>query len=661
MPSVYEVLRSRRRQHFVGRTAELGAVEAWFEGPARPTRVVAVSGPPGVGKTEFLQAIQDLAERYRARRLWVDARLAPPSPAGLVEHLESLRRNVWRAETWADPDGRPSLVLIDNYENLLHMDDWLRRLLLDWLPADEVLWIMAARGPALVSWTRDLAWGGRVSSVVLEPLSPAEVEEFLARRRARHLPASLVRRAHGLPLALQVLSEHAGEPEGMVSDLVGRQVTNAVWNAVSDTDVRRTLILLSTIHRADEELVEAVVGRAPVHFVDALTRVALVRIDPRGLSIHDAYRGWMRSDAKNRWPDEFARIQATAAQVLADRLHRRRDADSQFLAGSLMTLLREMLPQDPRYADLAAEFDAPPEPPEPEDRPYLHAFVDQWGPQPLPLRDLDRLHRLLDDWLDKFPKLVRVYRQTDRRPVAFFAPFLVSDATVDLIERHVGPLGDWLGEPADSLVRPFDRADTYFAGLVGIAARTDLPPTELVGLVMRDGLSLLAAGMRSLLMVGNPYLVQMLVGLGYRPRPPARPTPDDWQFYELDLRQRDFAAWLLEVTGGLLATQDHAFDIRDLRAALDHIQDIEALDRSNVGRAKGWDGRHLQEQLLRLLHHPSPPFPLIPEDQDLLARIYLPPTMPPERAAALYHVSRATLYRRLNRALAALKASLTRL
>jgi hypothetical protein len=54
----------------------------------------------------------------------------------------------------------------------------------------------------------------------------------------------------------------------------------------------------------------------------------------------------------------------------------------------------------------------------------------------------------------------------------------------------------------------------------------------------------------------------------------------------------------------------------------------------------------------------SPPLPLGLEDQALLAEVYLPPGRPPEQIAITRHLSRATLYRRVSRALAALASVL---
>jgi hypothetical protein len=656
-PTVYDALRTERRRLFVGRRAELDQVAVWLSESPRPTRVVTVSGPPGIGKTAFLQAVQDLADLYGARRLWVDGRLILARPLVLVEHLETARRRGWQVSHWETLDGRPSVVLVDNYEALLALDDWFRHWLVDWIPAEGMLWVLAARGddwPA--AWARDLAWHGRSWSFALGPLNAAEVAAFFAERSLPIPPEPVLKRLGGVPLALQIAADHATASASALSGQIAREVTEAVWKAADEPVVRQTLVLLSTVHRADDELVERVVGRPPLEFFEALARIAVVRADPAGLSIHDAYRAWVRGDARRRWPDEFARVQASAARVLADRLRRHRDAQTE-LAGHLITIIREMLPQDPRYADMTAEFDAPSTPARPEDRAYLHTFLEHWQHQPLPSRDGPALHRLLDAWTDAFPHLVRVYRYADGRPVAFFAPLLLMEATFGLVERYVGSPAEWLGEPAESLAVPFAQADTYFSGLLGVAP--DVPRTELVGHIMRDGLTLLATGMRSLLLVGNPFLVQMLLSLGYRPRQPARPTPDAWMFYELDRRGRDFAAWLLETTGGLLASRSSSFDIRELRYALDHLHDTECLGQSTLARVLGWDGNRIQHELLHLLESPSPPFPLTAEEQDLLVRLYRF-SLPPDRLAAEYHVSRATFYRRLSRALGALKAALVR-
>ncbi|MEU8572827.1 ATP-binding protein [Streptomyces asoensis] len=197
---------------FVGRDEELARLAelAEREAAGQPV-VVAVSGPPGTGKTTLaLHAARRLADRFPHGQLVLDLRGTdddPPSPAELVLRVLKALQVADRDLAQAGPQGHPALYrqLLAERRCLLVLDNardeaQVRPL----LPA-------AGTGMVVVTSRRMLTGLDSVHRLPLGELSPAEAAEFLASLvgadRASADPAALrdvAGRCGHLPLALRV-------------------------------------------------------------------------------------------------------------------------------------------------------------------------------------------------------------------------------------------------------------------------------------------------------------------------------------------------------------------------------------------------------------------------------------------------------------------------
>jgi transcriptional regulator with XRE-family HTH domain/tetratricopeptide (TPR) repeat protein len=204
---------------FVGRTRELGSLTALAETaaarygtPGDAGQVtVAVSGPPGTGKTTLaLRATRELADRFPDGQLVVDLRGMDPDPPGPPELMLTVLRALRVADrelAKAGPRGRPGLYrqLLAERRCLLVLDNardegQVRPL----LPG-------AGAGMVVVTSRRMLTGLESVYRIPLGELAPEEAAAFLTglvgAERAAADPAALaeVARLCGhLPLALRV-------------------------------------------------------------------------------------------------------------------------------------------------------------------------------------------------------------------------------------------------------------------------------------------------------------------------------------------------------------------------------------------------------------------------------------------------------------------------
>ncbi|WP_328476885.1 NB-ARC domain-containing protein [Streptomyces sp. NBC_00377] len=197
---------------FVGREGELTRLAELAEhGEAAQPVVVAVSGPPGTGKTTLaLQAARNLADRFPDGQLVLDLSGTdddPPGPAELVLRVLKALQVADRDLSQAGPQGHPALYrqLLAERRCLLVLDNardegQVRPL----LPA-------AGAGMVVVTSRRMLTGLDSVHRVQLGELRPAEAAEFLTglvgADRAAADPGALrevAERCGHLPLALRV-------------------------------------------------------------------------------------------------------------------------------------------------------------------------------------------------------------------------------------------------------------------------------------------------------------------------------------------------------------------------------------------------------------------------------------------------------------------------
>ncbi len=186
MTVLAERLRELRQRSFVGRDGEV----ALFRAGLAAHVVIFMYGPGGVGKSTLLDVMADLASGEGLDVVRVDCRnLSPvpgtlPSPAG---------------------GGRP-VLLIDTYEVLEPIDDWVRTEYLPSLPVDALVVLAGRRAPG-PRWRADPAWRELMQVIALRNLPAQDVRTYLTDQGvAAQLHDRLLAMSHGHPLTLSMLS-----------------------------------------------------------------------------------------------------------------------------------------------------------------------------------------------------------------------------------------------------------------------------------------------------------------------------------------------------------------------------------------------------------------------------------------------------------------------
>lgn len=325
--TVADRLAAGRRRLFVGRAAEVELVRHALAEPDPPFAVLHVHGPGGIGKTTLLDALEEVAAAAGAVPVRLDGRDLPPSGTAVLEAL-GVAVDVPRDGGPLVPPRR-IVLLVDTYERLAPLDDWLRTALLPRMPAT-ALTVLASRQPPAPAWRADPGWRDLLRVVSLRNWSPEESRRYL--RAGEVDPAlhdRLVETSHGHPLGLSLLADvvaRGGDPgvDPLAPDLVGMLLRRFV-DVVPTHRHREALEVCGLARATTEPLLRDAMGGPDAHELFAWLRgLPFVEPTPDGLVPHDLARDCLDADLRWRDPDGYRRV----FRAVRARVHRTIDASS---------------------------------------------------------------------------------------------------------------------------------------------------------------------------------------------------------------------------------------------------------------------------------------------------------------------------------------------
>jgi hypothetical protein len=308
--------RERDAHAFVGRRDELSQLMALLG--ARGPRVVVISGPGGVGKSALCSAF---VAKVRARAVvhHVDARGIDPTPAALVAALELDR--IKRAR-------RLHVIVVDTYESLATLDEWVREELVAKLPAHARL-VLSGREPPDANWRVRALADRSVRLVALSNLPAADCRKLLRGRgiSAAH-DAAILDFTRGHPLALCLLAE------------AQLRTPESPFNPDESPDVIRVLLrqflqdVPGPLHRAaveaaavvrvtTEPLLAHLLGVDDVHdLFDWLAGRSFIELAPDGVFPHDLVREVITTELRWRDADRYGDLLTRANAYFRVRIER---------------------------------------------------------------------------------------------------------------------------------------------------------------------------------------------------------------------------------------------------------------------------------------------------------------------------------------------------
>jgi hypothetical protein len=338
MTTLGDVLASRRRRRFVGREAELELVREALAAAEPPFSLLWFAGPGGIGKSSLLDVVADLAEQTEGVTIArLDGRDVAPSPRAVLEVLDA---------AISAPEGR-MVLLIDAYERLDAIDDWVRSRLLPRLPAT-ALTVVAGRHPPGPAWRADPAWRELLRVVGLRNLGPDAGRSYL---RACGVDEAvhdrLLQASHGHPLGLSLLAELAVQGgQASLDPLAPDPVATLVRRFVDvvPAGTRRDALEVCALSRTTtESLLRDTLALNDAHDVFAWLRdLSFVEPGPHGLLPHELARDVLAADLRWRDPERYKDVFRAVSGNVTARLRSSRGRDQQRAAYDLKFLFRNL-------------------------------------------------------------------------------------------------------------------------------------------------------------------------------------------------------------------------------------------------------------------------------------------------------------------------------
>jgi len=604
-----------------------------------------------MGKTTLLMHLFHMARRLGHEALWLDGRDMVPTPEGFLRRVPPSLRQWPRLFD----SGRKRIIFMDNYESIYPLDSWIRHQWLAACPAQDVLIVIASRKFLLDAWRWDAMWAPRVVQWELPPFSAGEVRAYLAMRRIeQHTDSLTIPVHHGIPLALALVSDvwhtYKDRP-GHVDHLMSQGLGGRLFQEV-DEETADLLAALALTPRAQRDVLQFITNRPLTR--DAYHRLAglsFVRRSPRGLVLHDTIRPYVLRALQTRDADRYRQ---TEQRVLAWLVDQWTFDDRHQIAQDLITLVAARLAPMHHYANLAVTTpDLSIGSMTRDERDAVLPMIEDWSRQPLPVTHGSPVH-LLDRLLRHFPESLQTVRGDRPQPLAIFGVVEWTPQAVEVLY----PFSPSFLDAVRQVVPPASAADSLLMVLVGFDhSDPRYPQAVMMGYLVRQFLAT-GNGRRVMGLSTDPAFKPLLRRLGFQGIPLDAVYHDgSEELFILDLRESNIVDWATGVLGYAPAPAGDRLDVPMVREGLDHLWDIPLLRETAWCRLTGFAPEEFQRWLLAQLEQ----FRQIqPEMAIWVDQAYVQPLMTVDARAHLWHVSRATYYRRLNQAVETLADFLSR-
>lgn len=165
---------------FVGRESELKQLHDFVDDSKN--FVLFVSGIPGVGKSLLLQVFMKQLVEIETTVIYLDGETVEPTPKAFLARIASLAHfDEWKVDGNSEPFGlkaKPFVIVLDNYEHLGLLDDWLR---CTFVPSLSLIMriIIVSRNPPVISWKTSYFSNSIFETMDLNPLPHTTAIEFM--------------------------------------------------------------------------------------------------------------------------------------------------------------------------------------------------------------------------------------------------------------------------------------------------------------------------------------------------------------------------------------------------------------------------------------------------------------------------------------------------
>ncbi|MEV6218241.1 AAA family ATPase [Nocardia sp. NPDC051833] len=466
--TVADRLRLARRRRFVGRVGEIELFLAALDADEPPFSVLFVHGPGGVGKTTLLAELLEAAAHAGRGTVRVDGRSIEPSPAAFDAAVSEL------AERGDQPI---SVLVVDGFERLAPLEDWLRETFLPGLATD-VLVVIAGRHPPAREWSNDPGWRELLRVVSLRNLAPDDARTYL---RVAQVPEDkhdrMLALTHGHPLALSLLvdllAQTAGELPATLVDAPDavRALLARFVESVPSRRHRAALEVCAHVRFTTEALLRAALDEPDcAEEFGWLCELAIIERGPLGLAPHDIARDVLDADLRWRDPESYLEVHRRVRGHLLEVLDTTAEHGRWPVAD--LVFLHRHNPTISGYWDWSSFGRAFPDRYRPAHRESILAMTKRHqGPEQA---------ELVDFWLARQPEHFVVVQGSGAEPIGFFCRLALHEATEADLAADPGTRAMWDYATRYGRPRP---GEPVFAGRFLVDGEMNQLPSPTINVV----------------------------------------------------------------------------------------------------------------------------------------------------------------------------------
>jgi hypothetical protein len=366
------------------------------------------------------------------------------------------------------------ILIVDTYETLAPLDEWLREEFLPQLSQNTLI-VLASRHPPDFSWRTDPGWQALLQVISLRNLSPEESRTYLTQRKipvAEH--QAVLDFTHGHPLALSLVADVFAQAQDInfkpetAPDVVKTLLERFVQEVPTPLH-RMALEACAMVRLTTETLLIQMLEVPDAHeLFDWLRGLSFIEAGRLGLFPHDLAREVLAADLRWRNPDWYAQLHRRARIYYSNRLGQTQGQEQHGILFDYIYLHRDNPAVRPRFTwqensslltDTLRETD----------KAVLLAMVKQ--------HEGEASAEIAADWMARQPQGLLVFRDIQQQPVGFVLMLALHQASVEELHRDPGAIAAWQYLQNHAPLRPNEGA-TLFRFWMAQDSYQDVSPTQ---------------------------------------------------------------------------------------------------------------------------------------------------------------------------------------
>jgi hypothetical protein len=389
---------------FVGRTAECDCFRAAIAAPEPPFNLLRIMGPGGIGKSALLRRFAAIADEAGVTAGLIDGRQIEPAPDQFI----AAAHTVLGFDPRRPPETAPYVFLVDAFDMLAPLGDWLVAELLPSLPSQALVVLAARRGEVA---NAPNGWEGLVRTIKLRNLTPEEGAKYLERRGVLpEMREEILQLSHCHPLAMAIAADTIDQTgalaDGARFEIIAALLDRLIEHAPSPE--HRLAIEIAAHARVTTEalLADAIGERVAGEIFRWLRGLSFMESGGEGLLPHDLARDIVHRDLAWR---SFARLRDVHQRTRQHYLRHYREGTSNERLAALRDLvyLHRLNPIMQAFFEFRAIGHVYAEPASPQDHAAILRLISQY--------EGEQSAAIARHWLERHPQSFIAMRSAGER------------------------------------------------------------------------------------------------------------------------------------------------------------------------------------------------------------------------------------------------------